>query len=124
MTLHRINLPELGLPVGPYTHVVVHNETLYTSGFTAFGSSAQSGTISEQARVIFEQLKTIALSQNTSMDNLVKVTIFVSRLDDMVALRETLIELYNGHIPASSLIKVDRLFSPDLLIEIEGVFAK
>ncbi|MCZ4281448.1 RidA family protein [Kiloniella laminariae] len=119
----RINLPELGLPVGPYVHAVLHQSTLYTSGFTAYGTDAQSGSVSEQARAIFTQLLTIAESQNTSIEKLVKVTLFVTDLERISELRDCLMDLYAGAVPASSLVKVDQLFSPELLIEIEAIFA-
>ncbi|MEH6631018.1 MAG: RidA family protein [Halopseudomonas aestusnigri] len=123
MKIQRINFPELGMPVGPYTHAVVHGDTLYTSGFTAFGTKAQSGTLAEQALAISAQLNIIATQQNTTMENLIKVTVFVTDLTDIVALRETLIDLYGDHTPASSLIKIEALFAPELKIEIEAVFA-
>ncbi len=123
MTVDRINYPELGLPVGPYTHAVIHGDTLYTSGFTAFGTEAQSGSIGQQARAIFAQLEIIAKQKNISMDNLIKVTVFVTELTDMTALRDTLSDLYGTHVPASSLIKIESLFAAELKIEIEAVFA-
>ncbi|MBL4785799.1 MAG: RidA family protein [Cohaesibacteraceae bacterium] len=123
MTFIRINYPELGLPVGPYTHAVIHGETLYTSGLTAFGTAAQTGTICEQAIAIFEQLKLIADKQSTSLAILIKVTIFVTDFSDMAELRGVLTGLYGDHVPASSLIKIEALFASELKIEIEAVFA-
>jgi len=41
----------------------------------------------------------------------------------MESLRSTLFELYGRDIPASSMIKVDALFSADLKIEIEAIIA-
>ncbi|KKJ78295.1 endoribonuclease L-PSP [Kiloniella litopenaei] len=123
MLLERINYPELGLPVGPYTHAVIQGDTLYTSGFTAFGTADQDASIGDQAKAIFSQLKSIAKAQNISLQNLVKVTVFVTDMSDMDALRATLAEIYGEHIPASSLIKIEALFAPELKIEIEAIFA-
>ncbi|WP_419905460.1 RidA family protein [Kiloniella sp.] len=122
MNVQRINFPELGMPVGPYTHAVVHGNTLYTSGFTAFGTEAQSGSVSDQTKAILNQLQIIAEQQNTAMKNLIKVTVFVTDLSDMASLRDTLLDLYGNHIPASSLIKIEALFAPELKIEIEAIF--
>ncbi|WP_368483939.1 hypothetical protein [Pseudomonas fluorescens] len=33
-----------------------------------------------------------------------------------------LVQHYNGHFPASSLVEVSKLFSPELNIEIEAIF--
>ncbi|WP_085899805.1 RidA family protein [Kiloniella majae] len=123
MSLERINYPELGLPVGPYTHAVIQGNTLYTSGFTAFGTAQQSASIGDQAKAIFLQLEIIAKAQNTSLQNLVKVTVFVTDMSDIDALRLALTEIYGDHTPASSLIKIEALFAPELKIEIEAIFA-
>ncbi|MFD2206142.1 RidA family protein [Kiloniella antarctica] len=123
MTVERVNYLQLGLPVGPYTHAVIHGNTLYTSGFTAFGTEAQESSISQQAKAIFEQLEIIARAQKTNLENLIKVTIFVTDLMDMAALRNTLSDLYGTQTPASSLIKIQGLFAPELKIEIEAIFA-
>ena len=123
MSIQRHNYENLGLPLGPYVHSVTHQNTLYTSGLTAFGTQAQNGTISDQARAIFAQLESIAKQQNTSLQNLIKVTIFVTDLTDIDGLRDCLFDLYGESLPASALIKIDSLFTPGLIIEIEAILA-
>jgi 2-iminobutanoate/2-iminopropanoate deaminase len=123
MSIQRINYDVLGEVLGPYTHSVIHHNTLYTSGLTAFGSSAQTEGIAAQTRVIFSQLIHICEAHNVTLKNLIKVTLFVSDFTEMDALRATLFNLYGSDIPASSLIKVDALFSADLKIEIEAIIA-
>lgn len=121
MNIQRLNYDELGEVLGPYKHSVIHQNTLYTSGLTAFGSSAQAEGIEVQTREIFSQLNYICRTHNVTLKNLIKVTLFVSDLNEMDSLRTTLFDLYGSDIPASSLIKVDALFSADLKIEIEAI---
>jgi 2-iminobutanoate/2-iminopropanoate deaminase len=121
MTPERINYPALGLPVGPYSHAVIHGNLLYTSGMTAFGSDAQYESIDRQAEEIFRQLTYICAQQGTDLRNLIKVTLFVSDLSDMEALRQALSQIYREHIPASSLIQVGSLFANELKIEVEAI---
>lgn len=123
MDIQRHNCEPLGPPLGPYVHSVTHQNTLYTSGLTAYGTEAQQGTICEQAEAIFTQLELIAEQQGTSIVNLVKVTIFVTDLTDIEMLRKFLFEYYGDNLPASSLVKVDALFAADLRIEIEATVA-
>lgn len=118
-----INFPELGLPAGPYSHAVIHGNTLYTSGMTAFGTQAQEGSISEQTKEVFRQIKFMAKAVGSSLSKLIKVTIFVTDLSDMQALRQTLNDIYQTHLPASSLIKIESLFSADLNVEVEAILA-
>ena len=123
MSLQRINIPELGMPVGPYVHAVVHNNVVHSSGFTAAGTAHQNSPIADQAEAVFDQLERLARHLGTDMDKLIKVTVFVTDLSDIASLRDRLLMLYGTHLPASSLIKVDQLFLPELKIEIEASFA-
>ncbi|WP_034917869.1 RidA family protein [Erwinia sp. 9145] len=121
--LQRINYPQLGEVKAPYVHAVKHHDTLYVSGLTAFGTPAQREGIAAQAEAIFYQLKQITAVENITFDALIKVTIFVTSLNELTALREVLFSYFGQHLPASSLVQVNGLFSPDLNIEIEAVFA-
>jgi 2-iminobutanoate/2-iminopropanoate deaminase len=120
--LIRRNYANLPAPAGPYSLAVRHNETLYLSGVTAFGTRAQGKNMAEQAEAIFEQVKSIAQAEGIGMPNLIKVTVFVTSMDDVSSLREVLSRNYEGAYPASSLVQVAGLFSPDVNIEIEAVF--
>jgi 2-iminobutanoate/2-iminopropanoate deaminase len=121
MSIERKNYKELGEPVGPYVHAVKHTNTLYLSGLTAFGSSAQKEGIGNQVKEIFKQINTIAKAENSSLENIIKVTIFVTDLSQINEFREALFDVYGKNIPASSLVHVAGLFSPDLKIEIEAI---
>lgn len=88
--LVRKNYPQLGEVNAPYVHAVAHQGTLYISGLTAFGSEAQSGDVIAQASEIFRQLKVIATAEGVTLDNLIKVTIFVTSIGSLKALRQVL----------------------------------
>ncbi|WP_273829712.1 RidA family protein [Pseudomonas chlororaphis subsp. aureofaciens] len=119
----RTNYPALPEPAGPYSVAVRHNNTLYLSGMTAFGTPAQGKDIARQAEAIFEQMQRVTQAEGIGMRELIKVTIFVTSMDDVGALRSVLSKHYDGSYPASSLVKVAGLFSEDVNIEIEAVFA-
>ncbi|MEN4807201.1 RidA family protein [Pantoea agglomerans] len=119
----RKNYPQLGEVKAPYVHAVKHVATLYVSGLTAFGTAAQQGDMAEQAEAIFNQLRAVAAAEHTSLASLLKVTIFITSFTEITALREVLYRNYGEHLPASSLIQVSGLFSTDLHIEIEAIFA-
>lgn len=123
MAIQRKHYDHLGPIVGPYSHAVKHNDTLYVSGVTAFGSPAQNQSIVQQADFIFTQLAKLAEAENSSLASLLKVTIFVTHLEDVDALRDVLFRHYGEHLPASSLVQVSSLFSPKVSIEVEAVFA-
>jgi len=123
MMPERKNYLQLGEAKAPYVHAVKHGATLYVSGLTAFGTAAQQGDMAEQAEAIFDQLRAVAAAEHTSLASLLKVTIFITSFTEITALREVLYRNYGEHLPASSLVQVSGLFSTDLRIEIEAIFA-
>jgi 2-iminobutanoate/2-iminopropanoate deaminase len=123
MTLERKNYLHLAAPVGPYVHAVKYNGLLFVSGLSAFGSPSQTGSVAEQAEEIFTQLESIAAAEQSSLESLIKVTLFVTSLTGLEDLRAVLFRRYGSHLPASSLVQVKGLFSPDLQIEVEAILA-
>lgn len=121
-TVERKNYAALPAAVGPYSHAVKNGNTLYLSGFTAFGTSAQGKSMEEQAHAIFEQIEAVAAAEGTDMSALIKVTTFITDFAQVKDLRSVLTSHYNGNLPASTLVEISRLFSPELNIEIEAVF--
>lgn len=110
-------------PVGPYVQAVKHNRMLFLSGLTALGSSAQGRGIAEQADAIFDAILRIAQAERTDLRSLVKVTVFVTSLQFLRELRVALRKNFGGYSPISSLVQIGRLFSPDVLVEVEAVLA-
>lgn len=108
--------------MGPYSHAVKNGNRLYLSGFTAFRTEAQGQSLETQANAILEQIKTVAADEGTDMSSLLKVTIFITDFSQAIELRKVLGLHHGGYFPASSLVKVSKLFSPELNIEIEAIF--
>jgi len=123
MSLERKNYSFLSAPVGPYVHAVKYNNLLYLSGVTAFETEAQAGGIEIQAKEIFKQIQNMAEAEGSGLDKLIKITAFVTDLARMKELRQVLFDIYQDNIPASSLIKINGLFSNDLKIEVEAIIA-
>lgn len=120
--LVRKNYPEIGEVKAPYVHSVKHGDTLYISGLTAFGTPAQHKGLAEQAEEIFNQIRKIVSIEGTDFSALIKVTIFITSFEEINELRNVLYRNYGDSLPASSLVEVSRLFSPELSIEIETIF--
>lgn len=123
MSVERKNYPQLAKPVGPYVHAVKHAGLVFLSGLTAFGTPAQGHSLAKQAEVIFSQIKSVASAEGTSLKALLKVTIFITSFEGLAQLREVLFKEYGENLPASSLVQVVSLFSPEINIEIEAVLA-
>ena len=123
MSVERKNYPHLANPVGPYVHAVKHAGLVFVSGITALGTPAQGQSLPKQAEAIFSQIRSIASAEGASLKALLKVTIFVTSFESIVQLRAVLFKEYGENLPASSLVQVAGLFSPEINIEIEAVLA-
>lgn len=119
--VERINYEQLPQIVGPYVHATKHNQTLYISGLTAYGTHAQSSDISAQTQEILNQVLTILELEKRSRSDIVKVTIFVKDITMLATIRQELFQFYEGNLPACSLVEISQLIHPDLLIEFEAV---
>jgi len=119
----RKNYPHLAQPVGPCVQAVKHNRMLFLSGLTALGSSAEGHGIADQAEAIFEAIARIARTERTDLRSLVKVTMFVTSLEFVRELRAALSKNFGDYLPISSLVQIGKLFSPDVLVEVEAVLA-
>ena len=119
--LERQNYEALPAPVAAYSHAVRHGNTLYLSGFTAFGTKAQGKSMEEQANAIFDQIKAVATAEGTDMRSLIKVTTYLTDFSQAKALREIMARYYDGNLPVSTTVEISKLFSPELNIEIEAV---
>ena len=123
MSIERRNYSHLAPPVGPYVHAVRSAGLIFLSGITAYGTSAQGQSLAKQAKAIFEQINSIAQAEGSSLAAIVKVTIFITSFVEVAQLREVLFQEYGENLPASSLVQVAGLFSPEIVIEIEAVLA-
>jgi 2-iminobutanoate/2-iminopropanoate deaminase len=117
----RKTYASLAPAVGPYSHAVKNGNTLYLSGFTAFGTDAQGQSMEKQAQAILEQIEAVAREEGTDLRSLIKVTMFITDFSQVGELRNVLAHHYRGNLPASSLVEVSALFSKDLNIEIEAI---
>lgn len=125
MKMKRTNPTQLSRPNG-YSHVVEvgPGRTIYVSGQIALNQAGQlvgSGDIKAQTRQVFENLKVAFASSGASLDDVVKITVFMTDISQLPGFREVRDTYVTSAPPASSLVEVKSLVRPDLLIEIEAI---
>jgi reactive intermediate/imine deaminase len=123
--MRHLNPPSFPKPNG-YTHVVEASggRTLYVSGQVSLDSAGKvvgAGDVGAQARQVFENLKVALAAANASLENIVKITVFITDLSGLQEFRKLRNEYFPKNPPASSLVKVAGLVLPELLIEIEAI---
>ncbi|SMD02479.1 endoribonuclease L-PSP [Desulfocicer vacuolatum DSM 3385] len=110
--------------IGPYSQGVVTNGLLFTSGQLpidpATGKIPQ-GTIAEKAAIVFKNLGAIAKEAGTSLDNAVKITVFLADINDFAAVNEVYAQYFKEPFPARSAFQVAAL-PLGAELEVEGIF--
>ena len=74
--------------------------------------------VREQTRNILERVKAILTAAGTSMDNVLTVTTYLTRVGDLAAYNEEYGKYFPGDKPARTTVTVASLNAPELVIEI------
>lgn len=128
MNNQYLNPAGIAPPTG-YTHVVTTDakKTVYISGQIGVNPDGQvQEGLAAQTTQVFENLKTALASVGATFDNVLKVTYLIVNFTpaDRTVVREIRANYFNpAHPPASTLIGVQALALPELLIEIEAIAA-
>ena len=75
----------------------------------------------EQARQIFTRIKLICEGAGGSLDDIVKMTIYLVDIRKNTEVWRARREFFSGDFPASTLVEVRALATPETLVEIETV---
>ena len=110
-------------PIGPYSQAVRAGNLLFVSGQGPVDPKTRQvfkGDIKEQARVTLENVKAILEDAGTSLDNVVKATVFLANIEDYASVNEVYSQYFGENPPARTCIQAARL-PGDISIEIEVV---
>ena len=122
--LQRINPPGLSTPT-TYSHIVRDGKTLYIAG--QVGADAEGKVVgpamTQQLEQLLKNLQIALKSQGADFSNVAKINIYVTDVDafrapDAAAIRA---KYFGANRPASTLVGVTRLASPDYKVEIEAI---
>lgn len=130
MTRKFVNPPGMK-PLGMYTQVTVASggSLAFISGQVAVDAQGRvvgTGDIQAQAVQVFENLKLALGGVGATFDNVIKFTIYIVGLDP--ARRKAVMEVRGRYIshqnpPAATMVGVEKLVEPELLVEVEAVVA-
>ena len=115
-------------PVGTYSHSVrveAGDATwIYLSGQVALdpeGTLVAPNDLRAQTERVFENLKAILEANGATFEDVVKITTFVTTLEDLDGMREVRARYLPKEPPASTAVQISALVLPDAVIEIEAV---
>ncbi len=108
--------------IGPYSQGVVSGDMFYSSGqipLTPAGDIA-GDAIGEQTHQVFANLKAVLAEAGSSLEQVIKTTVFIKDMNDFAALNEIYASYFGDHKPARSTVEVARL-PKDVKVEIEVI---
>jgi 2-iminobutanoate/2-iminopropanoate deaminase len=114
-------LPE---PFSHYTDAVRAGDFLFISGCVALdadGKLVGEGDVVEQARQVFENIGLCLAAAGVSFADVVKVTTFLTNIDDRARINPVRQEVFGDARPASTLVEVSALAVPGAKLEVEAV---
>ena len=130
-SIRRINPPELGDPPG-YSQIVdvSTSRLVFIAGQTALdrdGNVVGNNDFASQAEQVFQNLGIALRASGCTAANLVKLTVFLTNMDNLGRYREARNRFFASvsppAAPAVTLVEVSKLYGPDFLIEVEAIAA-
>ncbi|MBQ5695417.1 MAG: RidA family protein [Clostridium sp.] len=113
------NAPEA---IGPYSQGIIVGDFVYTSGQIPINpkTGIMETDIKLATKQSIENIKAILEEVGTSLENVIKTTIFLKDLNDFNVVNEVYATYFKENNPARSCVEVARL-PKDAVIEIEAI---
>jgi reactive intermediate/imine deaminase len=113
-------------PYEPYRLALGYRvgEMLYVSGQAAIspeGEIVGAGDFDRQAEQTFANLERVLRAGGSSLENVVKVTIFLTDMGNFSKIVELRGRYFTPPYPADTIVEVASLALPELMIEIEAI---
>ena len=123
MNRDTINTEKAPQAIGPYAQAIKANGFVYTAGQIPIDPKTGSfveGGIKEQTRKALENLKAVLEVAGSSLDQVIKATVFLKNIADFAAMNEVYAEYLGNSKPARSTVAVAEL-PRGALVEIDLV---
>jgi 2-iminobutanoate/2-iminopropanoate deaminase len=121
--MEEITTDEAPASIGPYSQAVRDGDTVYTSGQGPIDpetGEVLDGDIAEQTALTLENIAAVLEAASTSLDSVLKATVYVGDMDDYAAVNDVYAEYMSEPFPARSAVEVGE-FPVDVGVEIEVV---
>jgi len=121
----EINTVNAPAAIGPYSQAIKTGSLLFCSGqipLDPITMEIVSEDIGEQAHQVFLNLSALAEAAGSSLDDAVKLTIFLTSLDDFAVVNEIMSKYFSLPFPARATIEVSAL-PKDAQVEVEAILA-
>lgn len=123
MSREIISTQDAPAAIGTYSQAVKVGRTVYMSGQIPLDPATMQmveGGIEAQVTRVFENLKAVAAAAGGTLDNAVKVTVFLTDLANFAKVNETMAKYFNQPYPARAAVGVASL-PRGAQVEIEAI---
>lgn len=121
MTKKVFNSKTLAQTNAPYSQATILDNTIFLSGQVAMDpktGSLISGNIEDEAAQVIDNLSTLLKEMGSSLDNVLKVTVFLNDMNEFQRFNEVYKTYFKKEPPARSCVEVGKLpFGASLEIE-------
>ena len=120
---HAIQTEEAPAAIGPYSQAVSAGSLVFCSGQIPLDPQTMEivpGGIEAQTHQVFLNLSAVASAADSSLNNAIKLTIFLTDLEDFGAVNNIMSKYFEEPSPARATIEVSAL-PKGALVEIEAV---
>ncbi|PTK65684.1 RidA family protein [Staphylococcus borealis] len=120
--MKMINTNKAPEALGPYSHAMVVNNLVFTSGQIPLDTEGNivSDDVKEQTKQVLDNLSVVLEEAGSDLNSVVKATIFISDMNEFQKINEVYGSYFSEHQPARSCVEVARL-PKDVKVEIEVV---
>lgn len=111
--------------IGPYSQAIEANGFVFASGqipVNPANGEIPAG-IEAQAEQVMTNMKNLLEAAGTSLDNVVKTTVFIKSMDDFATINGIYSKYFEKDCPARSCVEISRL-PKDVLLEMEAIAVK
>jgi 2-iminobutanoate/2-iminopropanoate deaminase len=108
--------------IGPYSQAIILGNLVFCSGQIPLTPQATlvEGDITVQTRQVLTNLKALLEASGSSLDQVVKTTVFLADMNEFAAMNGVYAEFFPASPPARSTVQVARL-PRDVRVEIEAI---
>jgi enamine deaminase RidA (YjgF/YER057c/UK114 family) len=127
MPKQQIVSDKIGKPSGHFSHATVieaRGRLVFISGMLAKDVTGQIVGIGEpaaQTRQVCENLKAAVEAAGGTLDDICRVDVYVRNMEHFGAIHAVRREYFSPPLPASTMVEVTKMTTPDALIEINAI---
>ena len=127
MPKQQVTSERLPRPSGHFAQATIaeaRGRLLFVSGMLAKGADGRLvgiGDVAAQTRQVCENLKAAVEAAGGTLDDVCRVDVYVRNMEHFDRIHEVRRAYFTGTPPASTMVEVTKMTSPDALIEINAI---